>query len=397
MNFKDVSISIPTKVRGAEAEEEWQEIDWTTWTSGSLEVDADSFLLTFKPSQGGAVKAKPLGGLIRATAVDGDEEAKTLIATTTESCHRSLRLTFPTAEDATRFGQVAQRAEAAHEASMKLRGTHGVSDALETNAALERDIRSKLAGKWPIVFAGAELYCPDPNGPGTNEVLLGRGAAVLLDPPEDSRTVGNYELVFYGEDEGTDRPLKKIAIGPRMMLKRQANDDDDEDGPAATFLLTGQSIPQHTICFEETEVACKFARDFRVRCKLLDISLKTVKGQQSAESLREEIAGMKHRSLAARLVRAFRSFMLLLMLLVIARAVMLYSQDAKKRHPREYLQEVSKDFRRVAQLSLTGLQSAGAQACEVAVGSVSTESIRLCSEESKVSDMRRCLNSLIAR
>lgn len=395
MNFKDVSISIPTKVRGAEAEEEWQEIDWTTWTSGSLEVDADSFLLTFKPSQGGAVKAKPLGGLIRATAVDGDEEAKTLIATTTESCHRSLRLTFPAAEDASRFGQVAQRAEAAHEASMKTRATQGSSDALETNAALERDIRSKLTGKWPIVFAGAELYGPDPNGPSTNEVLLGRGVAVLLDPPEDLKTVGTYELFFYGEDEGTDKPLKKIAIGPKMMLKRQA--DDDEDGPAATFLLTGPSIPGHTICFEETEVACKFARDFRVRCKLLDISHKTVKGQKSAESLREEIAGMKQRSLAARFVRAVRTFMLLVMLAVIARAVMLYAQDTKKRHPREYLQDVSKDFRNLAQLSLTGLQSAGAQACEVAVGSVSTESIRLCAEESKVSDMRRCLNSVIAR
>eukprot|EP00930_Biecheleria_cincta_P042389 TRINITY_DN29164_c0_g1_i1.p1 TRINITY_DN29164_c0_g1~~TRINITY_DN29164_c0_g1_i1.p1 ORF type:complete len:396 (-),score=77.83 TRINITY_DN29164_c0_g1_i1:33-1220(-) len=395
MNFKDVSISIPTKVRGAEAEEEWQEIDWTTWTSGSLEVDSDSFLLTFKPSQGGAVKAKPLGGLIRATAVDGGEEAKTLIATTTESCHRSLRLTFPSADDASRFRQVAQRAEAAHEASMKLKVTQGVSDALETSAALDRDIRAKLTGKWPIVFSGAELYGPDPNGPSTNEVLLGRGAAVLLDPPEDSRTVGNYELVFYGEDEGADKPLKRIAVGPKMLLERQA--DDDEDGPAVTFLLTGPSIPAHTICFDETEVACKFARDFRVRCRLLDISHKTVKGQKSAESLREEIAGMKQRSLAARCVRAVRSLMLLVTLAVFARAVMLYAQDTKKRHPREYLQDVSKDLRQVAKLSLTGVQTATAQVCEAAVGSVSTESIRLCAEEANLSDMRHCLNSLIAR
>lgn len=395
MIFKDVSISIPTKVRGAEAEEEWQEIDWTTWTIGSLEVDSDAFLLTFKPSQGGAIKAKPLGGLIRAVAVDADEESKTLIATTTESCNRSLRLTFPTPEDANRFGQVAQRAETAHEASMKLRNAKGTTDALETNAALERDIRLKLSGKWPIVFSGAELYGPDPNGPSSNEVLLGRGAAVLLDPPEDCRTVGIYELVFYGEDEGTDKPLKQISIGPKMLLERQV--DDDEDGPAVTFLLTGPSIPAHTITFEETEMACKFARDFRVRCKVLDISHKTVKGHKSAESLREEIADMKHRSLAARLVRAVRVVMLLVMLALVARAVMLYVQDAKKRHPREYVQDVSEDARQVAKVSLMALRSASAQVCEVALGSVSREGIRLCADESKASDMRRCLNSLIAQ
>ena len=53
--FSDVSISLPAKerhphvtsaaflwqVRGPEAEEEWTEVDWVTWSTGSVSVEPE--------------------------------------------------------------------------------------------------------------------------------------------------------------------------------------------------------------------------------------------------------------------------------------------------------------------------------------------------------------------
>ncbi|CAE8723067.1 unnamed protein product, partial [Polarella glacialis] len=137
-NFDNVSISLPAKVRGSEAEEEWQEVDWVVWSSGDVSVDAESFLLVFKPTGGGSVKAKPLGSLIRAAAVTGnstDEQPKTFIVTTSESLHRMYRLTFASAKPAAEFSRIAERAEAAHEASAPSKDTRGAGDAsAEANA-----------------------------------------------------------------------------------------------------------------------------------------------------------------------------------------------------------------------------------------------------------------------
>eukprot|EP00913_Durusdinium_trenchii_P025615 g24042.t1 len=129
-------------VRGPEAEEEWQEVDWVTWSTGSVTVEPESFLILFKPVGGGNVKA------------DGAHGATALCP-------------------------------------WFLHDTCGVDSSAEA-ARLELQIRTRLANRWPLVFTGAELYGPDPNSevstearavhrllmllPDERQVLLGRGA-----------------------------------------------------------------------------------------------------------------------------------------------------------------------------------------------------------------------------
>jgi len=234
--FNGVDVGLPSKVRGSEAEEEWQEIDWVSWSTGELTVDGDSFLLVFKPS-GGSVKAKPLGSLIRASAVEGQRESRTLIVTTSDTLHRMYRLTFQSAQHAQEFCRLAESAEKTYDASSAMGKDSASARTVESAAEskLEADIREKLAGRWPLVFSGAELYGHSAGGEAGSEVLLGRGAFVLLDPAEGTRTVGSYELLFYGMDEGAREPVKRFAIGPAMALARQkqpAADDDSTSWPS---------------------------------------------------------------------------------------------------------------------------------------------------------------------
>ncbi|CAE8643260.1 unnamed protein product, partial [Polarella glacialis] len=359
-----------------------------------------SFLLVFKPTGGGSVKAKPLGSLIRAAAVTGnstDEQPKTFIVTTSESLHRMYRLTFASAKPAAEFSRIAERAEAAHEASAPSKDTRGAGDAsAEANARLVEDLAQKLQGRWPLVFAGSDLYGPDPNGDSQSEVLLGRGAAVLLDPAEDSK-VGTYELLFYGEDEGVSEPLKRFPIGPKMALKRQDTDSEDGEGPAASFLLSAFGLPDHTISFEESSTAGMFARDFRVRQRLLEISLKTAKGQKAAQELRGELQGLRQRSPFAQVCRLLGRFLLVAFVAFMGRLYKHVSDDAVKRQPMEYAHLLGADAWQAVGMSHSAAKNIGMKACAVTLGAVRPQDVLTCGKLSKVSDMRRCIDSLTGR
>jgi len=398
MNFNDVSISLPAKVRGSEAEEEWQEVDWETWCTGAVSVDSESFLMVFKPA-GANVKAKPLGNLIRAAAVGSrDEDAQTFIVTTSESLHRMYRLSFSAVKHASDFAQLAKRAEKAHEASLHVKDPGaGSAQNAEAYARFEADIRSKLDGHWPLVFAGAELYGPDPNGSVDSEVLLGRGLAILLDPPEEGNRVGSYELSFYCEDIGAEKPLTTFTIVPKMVLTRQEVRPEDADEPAASFLLRSPSKPVHTLCFEDTSVAGAFARDFRVRQRLMDVSLKTARGQKTAAELRGELAGLREQSLLARAVALLRFLLLIAALVCLARLAQLYLQDTVKQPPNVYMQMLKRDVQHVLSTSATGSRIAVQKACELSVHSSSEEDVRACSQLTQASDIRRCLDKLLGR
>mmetsp|Transcript_20360 Transcript_20360/g.36396 ORF Transcript_20360/g.36396 Transcript_20360/m.36396 type:complete len:408 (+) Transcript_20360:128-1351(+) len=396
MHFNDVSISLPAKVRGSEAEEEWQEVDWVTWSTGAVNIDPESFLMVFNPTGAGSVKAKPLGNLIRASAVSCQgEEVKTFIVETSESLHKTYRLTFSNVKHASDFSNLAKQAEAAHEASSQLKDL-GASNT-QRDDGLEADIRSKLDGRWPLVFIGAELYGPDPNSASSgSEVLLGRGAAVLVDPPEDIR-VGSYELVFYCEDVGAEKPISTFTIVPKMTLERQAASEEDLDGPAASFLLTSFGKPAHTLCFEDNDVAGAFARDFRVRQKLMDVSLKTAKGQKAARELRGELTGLREQSLIARMLGLLRLLMLIAALACLARLAQLYLQDAVKQQPAVYMQMLKRDVGHVLSMSAASSKRAVQKACELSVGSAAEDDVRACSQLAQASDIRRCLDRLTGR
>lgn len=400
--FTGVDVGLPSKVRGSEAEEEWQEVDWVTWSTGELTVDGDSFLLVFKPSGASNVKPKPLGSLLRASAVSAsDREGLTFVVTTSDALHRLLRCTFQSAHHATDFARLATAAEAANAVADSAPDSGRGDGSAEADARLEAEIREKFAGRCPLVFTGVELFGPDPKSQGGDEVLLGHGAAVLLDPAEDCKSVGCYELLFFGEDEGAKEAIKRFQIGPKMSLAKQATDAEDEDGPAAAFALSAgvQGVPAHSITFESANVAAAFARDFRVRQRLMDMSLKTVKRGHAADALRGEVEGLKRQTLAARLQRLLCFIVLFLALAVGARLASLYAKDKGSRPPAEYVAELGRDARVALQLSRTAVVSVGSKACEAAFGSVPAVDVRRCAALSdggkSATRVARCLEALV--
>lgn len=389
-HFTDVSISLPSKVQGPDAEEEWQEVDWVVWSSGEVSIDTESFLMIFKPSGSATVKAKPLGNLIRSSVAQGEDESKTFIVTTSESLHRMYRLTFSSSKHAADFSRISEQAEKANEASSIVKDLDGDS-ANEANLRLEAEIQAQLHDRVPLTYAGSELYGPDPNGDSSTEVLLGRGVAVLIDPPDDSSRVGSYELLFYSEDEGASSPIKRVTIGPKMTFKRQSPSQEVAD---ASFVISATGLPVHTLTFEAANVAAAFSRDFTVRKRLMDISLKTARGQQTANQIRGELEDFKSRSFSAQVRRALCVLLILAITALLCRLALLFLQDKVKRAPLEYVKILSRDIQQVTKTLTSSVWSTGLKVCEVAFGAVPTEDLRRCRKLTQVSEMKRCIDVL---
>jgi hypothetical protein len=395
--FSSVSVGLPSKVRGSEAEEEWQEVDWVTWSTGDVTVDADSFLLVFRPS-GTGVKSKPLGNLVRASTVGGsDDTQRTLVVSTSDAVSGQYRFTFSSARDFSEFKKLADAVEAAHAAAVakgaqaSTRSSSGSVGAKQLATA----IQDKYAGRWPLVFGPSDLYGPSPGGAAGSEVLLGRGAMVLLDPEEDSRTVGQYSLLFFGEDEGASHPVKSFPIGPGMTLRRREADPEDADEPAVMFeLRTARDMPVYEASFDDVATAATFARDFRVRARLMDVSLKTAKGQRAVNEARGELKDLQRKSFGARLWRFACLLVILLLVAVIARAAMLFQEPGKG--PEQIAEQLKKDSANAARVAYTAVSSAGQKACELVGGSVSTATLQKCLAVGGVSQVRECVEDLIS-
>lgn len=409
-HFPGVDVGLPSKVRGSEAEEEWQEVDWVTWSTGELTVDGDSFLLVFKPS-GANIKAKPLGALIRASAVEQHEDGRTMVVTTSDSLNRLYRLTFQSTQHADDFSRLATQAEAAQgvaTASSFPDAKQSESAAAEAQSRLEAEIRAALAAAPtgggpapppPLVFGGAELCGPDPGNPTGGEVLLGTGAAVLFDPPESGQ-VGNWQFLFYGQDEGAREPVKRFSIGPATRLRR-LEATPGPDGPAVTFEIAcgpRGAAEAYALAFEDIRVADAFARDFRVRLRLMELSLKNVKRARNAQDLLGEITDLKQRTLGARIWRLVSFVVLLVILGAIARLAMLYRQDHGARGPVEYLAALAEDAYVAARLSRAVLVDLGAKVCDAAVGAVPAPDLRRCLAAvpgSGAEGLRLCVEQLV--
>jgi len=403
--FSGVDVGLPAKVMGSEAEEEWQEVDWVTWSTGELTIDGDSYLLSFKPSGGaGSVKAKPLGSLIRAGAVaTQDQERRTFAVTTSDSLHKLYRFTFQSSRNSSEFERVAALAERAQPSRdvAEAPDIHPVSGSI---SALEPQIRETFNDRWPLIFGGSELYGYDPKTEhDSSEVLLGRGDAVLLDPPEDSSgraKVGAYELLFYGEDEGVREPIKRIPIGPRMTLKRRTQEDDD--GPAVSFEIAAalQGLGVLTITFDSADTAAAFSRDFRVRQRLMDVASKTAKQRGVAEELRSEIQGLKNQHFITRLWRFACVFVVFFLIAFAVRVAMLHRQDGGARPLLLYLHKVAAEARGLSTLLHARLLAVGSKVCEAAFDSVAAADLRRCTMlaetgQTTVQQLTHCLESLI--
>jgi len=388
ISFSRVSVSIPSQVRGSEAEDEWQEVDWVRWHQGELLVDEEGFLMVFKPSEA-RVKPIPMGNLIGAASVgDGDDSQCTLVVHASDAMYRQLRFSFESPKLAEEFKKLAQKAQAKHVALNEVNEASKTSDAVAS--ALVAAIKEKYAGRYPLVFDGAELYGPAENaGHEGSENLLGSGALVLLDPEESADKVGRYSLLFFSEDDAS-KPLKNFSIGSNMLKRMK----DEEDGPAASFEFSSPGVPVHQLAFDALDTAFAFVRDYRVRAKLMDVSLKTVNRTNQVREARSKIDELRRNSLGARLRRFILMLLILLTVGVLMRVGVLYRGHPDKA-PQEYLQILKKDAFEILGLMRSLFSWAGSQACELAFGTVSVAQLQECARFGGVSQINDCIAKLI--
>jgi hypothetical protein len=369
-------------------------VDWVTWSTGDLTVDADSFLLVFK-SADGTVKAKVLGNLVRASRVAPDDD-RTLAITTSDSLHKLWRFTFGSSTQGSDFVALAKVAEEKAAAALRSRSeSQSGASSREAGTQLEADIRQKLSSRLPLVYGGAELYGPDPGGDGAgSEVLLGSGAFVLVDPPEEEEgRIGSYELLFYCEDEGVRAPAKQIVIGRKMALRRSSCEADD--AMAASFELPGSpGVPTHTLAFDSANVGANFARDYRVRQRLMEMAVKNVKGARATSDLRGELEDLKNQGLAQQVARKLRLLVLVFFIACSVRLAMLYS-EGPGRPPAAYAEVLMHDILSIGQTSREAAASIAKQACKLTVSALDTDDLKLCMAEGATDEqMTRCIRQL---
>jgi len=270
-------------------------------------------------------EAKPLGLLIRASAVPNDKKGTMLdIKTEGISLGASIyRLEFPSAKEAQRF---ASHAEIAERQDLQ-QWSDRESARAEEKSKLEVGLRKALTSRAPLVYPG-QLFGPDLDSQGAEEaedgaeVLLGDGVFVLLDPPSSERNVGRYELRFYSEDEGPTKSARTLEISHKMVLRqleREQAELDDNEEPAISLQLTGGG-QVHTLAFGDVVQASEFERDFRVRQRVMELASMFVQNDAVAKDALAAQAALESwpRKMLqrAQLALAMPSLVLILALLV---------------------------------------------------------------------------------
>eukprot|EP00913_Durusdinium_trenchii_P025613 g24040.t1 len=161
-----------------------------------------------------------------------------------------------------------------------------------------------------------------------------------------------------------------------------------DEGLAVSYILKGPSMKAaYSLCFEDKSTAGNFVRDFRVRSRLMDMSLKTVRGRAAAQDLRKDLESMKQRSLAARACRALRLLFLVATLLLAARAAHLFSQNSE-RQPMEYLSTIGEDISGTLHLSASATSTAGTKACDQCAAQLDDPIFRT---EEQLTGVRSCI------
>jgi len=257
---------------------------------------------------------------------------------------------------------------------------------------LEACIRSKLAGRRPLIFTGGCLH-GHRSGTGKCQLsaaqeLLGRGVVVFLDPREANR-VGTYEFFFYGEK--CLEPLARWPVGPHIRMERQPS----VRGSAATFLFHTHGEPCCAISFDTEEEANAFERDFLVRQRLMTLALQVARHK----------GGIGHKSpIFGKVFWSLRSLLLpsaLVVLVLVAACVVLRLMDDPQRPTADTLEAAVSDSWAAAQSAgRATMDAAGtftAAACDVFTGAsgVPTTALEQCASSQDEMELRRCLAGLV--
>jgi len=372
--------------------------------------------------------AKPLGCLLGAVATGspvGHNGQFMFVASTNDTVHSQIRLSFMQAADAEAFMAIAQSAEAS---SMTLRrGTGSRRSTLTTSRrsstagycrddmameSLQDHLDQRFPGQLPLVFGGAELYGPEPHLDNGSEVLLGRGAVVLVDPSNIGR-VGTYELFFY--EEGSEEPCLRFPIGPRTRLLRQPDDASShsdrlslathrlslggsEGMPASmatAYTLLCPGFSGWTLTFDSETEAASFERDFSVRQRLVALSLKTSQGWRFADSLHHEVIYLRHSGLLRMLRRVLPLALVSAFLVFFLHAATLFSSNPSKSLV-DVTGQAFHDAVAATQLFGGALAEMGTTTCGLFTKAISASQVRRCADLPFAEEAHACIARLAA-
>lgn len=371
---------------------------WVHWSTGELRLDVVSRSMVFMPP-GGQIHAKPLGCLLGAKAMfSQDGSARTFEVETNDSVHTLVQMSFNSFSDDASFEALARDAEVV---CGKIRCGDPLSGVPEPFAfaqddicesGLEAALRELHRGQAPLVYGGAEFYGPDLQGDAGSEVLLGRGAVVLLDFQESSR-VGGYQLLFYSEDHC--EPLQPLFrpwdIGPRTRVAKQGRTEDDY-GPAVSFDFSPHGEAPLTLAFDDQADGEAFGRDMRVRIRLVSLSLRTFRGRQAVGDLRAELTEIGNQGWLRMLRRLVVRVVFLFLAMVLAQTVLLLSAEPS----RPPFEVATSAFHESVSLGMGVVHSAGAlgrAACEAVSDAVPVDDLGRC--VSQPEGVRRCIADLL--
>lgn len=278
----------------------------------------------------------------------------------------------------------------------------------EAQSKLEVSITKKLQSQgsgapFPLVYTGAQLRRHEKQEEGSSGgkraagVVLS-GAAVLLDPPDDG-SLGKWQFMFFGEDfaQGAEETTMGFLIMPGTTLKTS------DASSSVTFSLTGlgpdpTQTPEFTLSFSKAKVAALFARDFRVRHRLMDLALRNMQSQQETMQLRGEIHTLRGKPFIVRVLRWSLIAGFLLSIFCISRLAGHFQEDFGARPFTAYVNAVAEDLKRGASLVYDEVEDSGLQLCNAALGVVSSSQLQGCVDgKGKIKGLQPCVQDLLTR
>lgn len=382
--FQDVTVGFPAGGAGAQGA-------WVHWSTGELRLDGVSRSMVFVPP--GQIHAKPFGCLLGARALVDGGGGHTFEVETDDSMHALVRMSFASISDQSAFETLAREAEKLRCYSSQANTQEPFTFAKEDtfSSGLVAALRDRYRGQAPLVFGGAELYGPDPQGDAGSEVLLGRGAVVLLDVQESGR-MGSYQLVFHSEDhcEPTQAFFRPWDIGPRTRLAKQMP-AEDEFGPSVSFDFSPYGEAPLTLAFDDEEDGEAFGRDVRVRVRLVARTLKISRGRRAAGDLRAELTELEGRGWFRKSRRFLLRSMFLFLALVLAYTCLLLSAEPS-RPPLEAAMAALQESASLVSGTLQRAAQLGQTVCEATSDMVPIEDLRRC--VAQPDGVRQCLANL---
>jgi len=278
-------------------------------------------------------------------------------------------------------------------------------------------IRERCAGSWPLIYGGAELYGTIPGSSDGAEVQLGRGAIVLLDPPEmpGGQWAGTYDLLFYDENSG--EPTLRVPVGPKLTLSPQSEAESHPGrfscaprasmarrmtmgpslGAMSCFDFAVEGVGVTALTFDRDVEAQSFVRDLSVRLRLTRASLKASRGVHSVFDLKGQLLTMKRNSLAARMWRWTVGLVVFALAVMLFQACVLYFND--DRAITDVAAEVLGNAMATAEVLGGTARFMGAAVCHGFEGGrmLPAAAVDACAEMPHASDALACIQGLSAR